>query len=293
MRCAFLRPLTWSAALLARLPTRVLLTLSSVLAPLLWLPLARRRRIAAANLALCFPQLAPAERARLLRATLRSTVMGVFELLRAWFAPSASLRGSVDIEGLPAMREALAQDKGVLLLLGHFPHTELAVRFLGEALGRRLTGVVRRHNSPCIEAELEHARQRHFQPTLEKKDVRGVLRALQSGEVVAYAADQDFSFRNAFVPFFGVPASTLVGNGKLAARGDARVFALWCRRLPDGRYALRIEPEWSEWREAAPEAQAAQYMRALEAQVRLAPEQYLWVHRRFKTRPPGAAPVYA
>jgi len=164
---------------------------------------------------------------------------------------------------------------------------------LGEALGRRMTGVVRRHNSPCIEAELEHARRRHFQPTLEKKDVRGVLRALQAGEVVAYAADQDFSFRNVFVPFFGVPASTLVGNAKLAARGNARMFALWCRRLPGGSYELRLEPEWPGWREAAQLEQAAMYMRALEAQVRLAPEQYLWVHRRFKTRPPGEAPLYA
>jgi len=280
------------AALLARLPQGLLLALSGLLATLLWLPLAKRRRIAATNLALCFPEMDAGERARLLRANLRSMVMGVFELLRAWFAPGQNLRGKCEVEGLDALRATLAQGQGVLLLLGHFPHTELAVRFLGEALGRRMTGVVRRHNSPCVEAELEHARQRHFQPTLEKKDVRGVLRALREGELVAYAADQDFSFRNVFVPFFGVPASTLVGNAKLATAGNARMFALWCRRLPDGRYALRLEPEWPGWREASEVEQAAMYMRALEAQVRQSPEQYLWVHRRFKTRPPGEPPLY-
>ena len=293
MRCLALRPLAWAAGGLARLPQGLLLALSSLLAALLWLPLARRRRVAARNLELCFPGLDARTRARLLRATLRSTVMGVFELLRAWFAPARRLQGSFAIEGLAGLQATLARGQGVLLLLGHFPHTELAVRMLGEALGRRMTGVVRRHDSPCVEAELEHARQRHFQPTLEKKELRGVLRALRAGELVAYAADQDFSFQNAFVPFFGVPAATLVGNGKLAQSGNARMFALWCRRLDDGRYALRVEEEWPGWREAEPTAQAAMYMRALEGHVRAAPEQYLWVHRRFKTRPAGEPSVYA
>ena len=292
MRCPALRPLAWLAAGVARLPQGLLLALASFGTTLLWLPLARRRQVAATNLALCFPQLPADERARLLQATLRSTLMGVFELLRAWFAPSRLLRGRYEVEGLAQLQATLAQGQGVLLLLGHFPHTELAVRLLGEALGRRMAGVVRRHNSPCMEAELEHARQRHFQPTLEKKDLRGVLRALQRGEPVAYAADQDFSFQKVFVPFFGVPAATLVGNAKLAASGNARMFALWCRRLPDGRYRLRVEPEWPGWREASPGEQAAMYMRALEAEVRAAPEQYLWVHRRFKTRPPGESSLY-
>jgi KDO2-lipid IV(A) lauroyltransferase len=293
MRCLALRPLAWIAALYARLPQRLLLALASLLTSLLWLPLARRRRVAAINLALCFPELDEPSRARLLQQNLRSTVMGVFELLLAWFAPAARLRGRYEVVGLAALSETLARGQGVLLLLGHFPHTELAVRLLGEALGRRMLGVVRRHNSPCVESELEHARQRHFQPTLEKKDLRGVLQALRHGELVAYAADQDFSFQQAFVPFFGVPAATLLGNAKLAASGNARMFALWCRRRPDGSYALRVEEEWPGWRESEPARQAAMYMRALEAQVRAAPEQYLWVHRRFKTRPQGEPSLYA
>ena len=293
MRCLALRPLAWAAAALARLPQGLLWTLASVLTVLAWWPLARRRRIAATNLALCFPELDERARARLLRGNMRATLMGSLELLRAWFAPARTLQGSFDVEGLAPLQETLARGEGVLLLLGHFTHSELSVRMLGEALGRRLRGVVRRNNSPCLEAELEHARQRSFQPTLEKKDLRALLRALQGGELVAYSADQDFSYRNAFVPFFGVPASTLVGTPELVARGNARMFALWCRRLPDGRYRLRVEAEWPGWREATPAQAAAIYLQAVEAQVRQAPEQYLWVHRRFKTRPPGEAPVYA
>jgi KDO2-lipid IV(A) lauroyltransferase len=293
MRCVGLRPLAWLAAWIARWPQSLLLALAKLLRVLCWWPLARRRRIAARNLQLCFPDWSSAQRDALLRRNLDATVMGALELLRAWYAPASLLQGRADFEGIEALEAAIAKGEGVLLLTSHFTHTELAVRLLSLRLGRELRGVVRRNNSACVEAELEHARTRAFGPTLEKKDLRGLLRALQSGETVAYSGDQDFSYQNAFVPFFGVAAATLVGTPELVARGKAGMFAVYSRREPDGRYRLRVEPEWPGWREATPEKAAAMYMQALEAQVRLAPEQYLWVHRRFKTRPPGAASLYA
>jgi KDO2-lipid IV(A) lauroyltransferase len=292
MACLGLRPLRWLAQATARLPQPALLAVAAVLVPLAWLPLARRRRIAAANLALCFPELDAAGRRRLLRRNLRATLMGALELLRAWYAPARALRGLAVVEGVPELSRALAEGTGVLLLTSHFTHTELAVRLLSEALGLRPRGVVRRNNARCVESELERARQRNFQPTLEKKDVRGLLRSLLVGELVAYSGDQDFSYGSEFVPFFGVPAATLVGTPELAARGKARMFVLWSRREPDGRYRLQVEPAWPGWEQASPAEASAMYMRALETQVRAAPEQYLWVHRRFKTRPPGEASPY-
>jgi KDO2-lipid IV(A) lauroyltransferase len=293
MRCLVLRPLAWLAQFVARWPQRLLLALAAVKAAVAWPLLRRRRRIAAANLALCFPELDEDERARLLRANLRATWMGLFELLRAWYAPGRVLQGVADIDGVPALRAALDEGRGVLLLTSHFTHTELAVRLLSMALGRAARGVVRRNNSACLEAELESARRRVFGPTLEKKDLRGLVRALRAGELVATSGDQDFNYGHAFVPFFGVPAATLTGTAEVAASGNARVFVLWSRRGPDGRYALRVEPAWPGWAGLPPEQAAAVYMRALADEVRKAPEQYLWVHRRFKTRPPGAAPVYS
>ena len=290
MRCLGLRPFAWLAAGLARLPQGLLFALSGPLTVLAWPLLARRRRIASANLALCFPELHAAARARLLRANLRASVMGLLELARAWFAPRWALP-TVRIEGLDEVAATLARGEGVFLLSSHFTHNEFAARLLGEALGRRVRIVARRNNSACLEAELESARQRVFEPTLEKKDVRGLIRALQRGELVVTSGDQDFNYRHAFVPFFGVPAATLLGNADLAARGNARVFMSWPRRETDGSYTLRLEaPAWDG---AEPEQAAASYMRALEAQVRTAPEQYLWVHRRFKTRPPGEPSLYA
>jgi KDO2-lipid IV(A) lauroyltransferase len=293
MRCWSLRPLAWLAQGLAKLPQPVLLQLAWLLTWLGWLPLARRRRIAAINLALCFPELDARARQQLLRRNIHSTVMGMLEMIRSWYGGRAALQRLATIEGLPALQAALADGRGVLLLISHVTNVELSVRLLSDALGRRVRGIIRRNNSPCVEAELEHARNRTFLPTLEKKDLRGLMRALQGGDLVVYAGDQDFSYRSEFVPFFGVPAATLVGTAEIAARGRAQTFVLWSRRDAQGRYHLRVEPAWPGWAEATPAQAAAMYMQALEAQVRQAPEQYLWVHRRFKTRPPGEASPYA
>lgn len=292
MRCLALAPWVWLAKGLARLPPGTLLALSQVLAWLGWPLLARRRRIVARNLQLCFPRMDDAARAQLLRANLVETWMGVFELLRAWYAPASRLRGVADVAGLQHLQAALAAGRGVLLFTGHFTQSELASRLVSDAIGRRVRGVVRRHNQPCLEAEFERARRRVFAPTLAKKDVRGLLRALQAGEVVVYSADQDFSYAHAFVPFFGVPAATLETTPGLVRRAGAVMLFFHFHRDAAGRYQLGIEPEWPGWREGPADAAAATYMRELERVVRQHPAQYLWAHRRFKTRPPGEPPAY-
>lgn len=292
MRCLALAPLVGLARALAWLPPGLLLRLAGGLAWLAGPLLARRRRVVEANLRACFPGLDAPARERLLRDNLRETFMGAFELLRAWYAPAFLLRGRADIEGLEHVREALDAGEGVLLFTGHFTQSELAARLLSDALGRRVRGVVRRHNQPCVEAAFERARRRVFAPTLAKKDVRGLLRALQAGEAVVYSADQDFSYGHAFAPFFGVPAATLASTPALVRRAAARMLFFSFHRTPEGRYCLRLQPEWPGWRDGPPEQSTRLYMQALEAAVAQAPAQYLWAHRRFKTRPPGAAPLY-
>jgi Kdo2-lipid IVA lauroyltransferase/acyltransferase len=292
MRCLGLVPLVWIAKGLARLPVGVLLVVARMLTTLCWPLLARRRRIIAVNLALCFPQLDAAARARWLRANLVETLMGVFELLRAWYAPTWRLRGVAEVIGLEHLHAALADGRGVLLFTAHFTQSELASRLLSDALGRRVRGVVRRHNHACVEAEFERARQRVFAPTLAKKDVRGLLRALQTGEPVVYSADQDFSYGQVFVPFFGQPAATLGGTPELVRRAGARMLFFHFHRGDDGRYRLCLEPEWPGWRDGSPAQSAQICMRELERVVRAHPVQYLWAHRRFKTRPAGEPSFY-
>ncbi|MBP6596518.1 MAG: lysophospholipid acyltransferase family protein [Arenimonas sp.] len=292
MRCWFLPLLAALARLLARLPQPLLLALGRAAAWMLWPLLRSRRRIAAINVALCFPELDARAQARLARASVVNTVIGAFELLRAWFAPPQRLAGLADIEGLEHLQAAIARGQGVLLMCGHFTHTELAVRLLGLALGQPVRVVVRRHNNACLERWFDAARSAVYGPTIGKKDVRGLLRNLMDGQPVVYSADQNFTYQNAFVPFFGVPAATLTATPELVQRGRAVLLPFWFRREPDGRYRLRIEPTWPGWPSGDARSDAARYMSELEAVVRECPEQYLWAHRRFKSRPPGAAPVY-
>ncbi len=292
MRCLGTVPLEWVARGIARLPQSLLLALASFLAWLLWPLLARRRRIARINIALAFPELDAVAQRNLLRDNLRETVMGGFELLRAWLAPDAALHDAVRIEGLEHLQAARDAGQGVLLFTGHFMQTELAARLLKRVMGGNVRGVARRHNSPCIEAMFERARQRIFGTTLAKKDVRGLLRSLQAGEWVVYSADQDFNYQHAFVPFFGIQAATLTGTADLVRRSGACMLPFWLHRGHDGCYHMRIEAAWPGWIDAPPAESAAIYMHELEREVRQHPEQYLWVHRRFKTRPPGEPSVY-
>jgi KDO2-lipid IV(A) lauroyltransferase len=292
-RCAWTGPANLLGAWVARLPQSWLLRLGRLLAWLAWPLLRSRRRIAARNIALCFPELdAPAQR-RLLRATLRATVTGALETLRAWFAPPARLHGLCDATGLAHLDAARANGRGVLLVTGHMPNFELAGRLLGEVTGAPVSLHARRHNDPCVDGWIDAARRRAFARTIAKKDKDALLQALRDGEVVLYLGDQDFSYRHAFVPFFGVPAATVTALPELMRETGAAALPLWLQREADGRYRLQVEPQWSGWPAGDPAADAARYMRELETVVRRHPEQYLWVHRRFKTRPPGEPGLYA
>jgi KDO2-lipid IV(A) lauroyltransferase len=292
-RCWFIAPLDLLAAGVARLPQTLLIALGVLLTWMLWPFMGKRRRYARVNIALCFPQLEAAAQHRLLYQNLRATVIGMLELVRAWYAPSSTMAGMADVEGLEHLRAAVQSGRGVLLFGGHFTHAELAARLLQEQSGQPVHVVVRRNNHRCLENMFDRARRNSFAGTVAKKDVRGLLRTLSRGGVVAYSADQNFTYQNAFVPFFGVPAATLTATPDLAARGNAVVLPFWFHRTPDGRYRLRVEPQWDGWPSGDPTADAARYMAELEQVVRRNPEQYLWVHRRFKTRPPGEKGVYS
>lgn len=293
-RCLGWRALGACFGLVARLPQGALLAVGVALAiPLRWL-LRSRWRIARVNLALCFAVEDEGMRAARLRAHQRSLPIALLELLRAWFAPSSSLAGLADIEGLHHLREAQARGQGVLLLTGHLMHTELATRFLAEALGAPVGGVVRRYDRhPCLETLLDGARCRRIGPTVGKFDTRGMVRHLRDGGRLVYSADQDFRHGQVFVPFFGVPAATLAGTPQLVRAGRACVRFLAMARGPDGRYRVRVTDPGLDALLDDADAFAARYMQLLEAAVRDAPDQYLWVHRRFKTRPEGAASPYA
>lgn len=260
-------------------------------------PLMRRReRIAVRNLQLAFPDLDRAARERRLRDTLASNTTGVLDTLRAWFAPAARLRGIADVAGLEVLAGALREGRGVVLVGAHYDSVELAIRLLADAArdhsGARTDVLVRRHNDACIEAAIDAGRRRYVAATIDKKDVAGFCAAVGRGSAVFYAPDQDASRRNAFVPFFGVPASTLAAIPGVLERTGGIPLMVWCRRLDGGRFAIDVERPPAGFLAGDGAAVAARYMAWVERRAREAPAQYLWVHRRYKTRPPGEPGFY-
>jgi len=271
---------------LGRLPAPARQALAAVLRwPGRWL-LRRRWRVAAENLDRCFPGETPALQAARLQAHQQAFWTALLDLPRAWFAAPGRLAAEARIEGLQHLHEAEREGQGVLLLTGHLLHTEPGVRALVEALGAPIGIVVRRHDRhPIIERQVDAARRARLGPTFGKFETRGLLRHLRAGGRLVYLADQDFREAPAFVPFFGLPAATFAGIPDLLHAGHARLIFLAVRREADGHYRIRLEPAGQAPPVQDRQAFAAAYMAWLEAAVRLAPAQYLWLHRRFKTRP--------
>ena len=291
--CIFIKPFIWLAMLSARLPQPWLMRVATLSCLACWPFLYRRRRVASTNIELCFKNLSLPERQDLFNRNLLATITGVFELFRAWYAPSKTLSALADIHGIDRLKAAMAEGRGVLLLTGHFTHTELAVRLLSEALNRKVRVVVRRHNNACIEHSFETARAKVFDDSIEKKDLRALLRALRAGDVVAYSSDQNFNYQHTFAPFFGMPAATLTATPGIVERSGSVMLPFWFYRDEHNRYQITIEHPWENWPSADPIADTRVYMEKLEAVVREHPEQYLWVHKRFKTRPQGSPNIYS
>ncbi len=251
-----------------------------------------RRRIAARNIALCFPELDAAARRALVCRTLADNSIGALDTLRAWFAPRERLGDLGTVQGLEHLRQARAEGHGVVVVGAHYESIEMAMRLVAEANGRPMPILVRRYNDPCLEREIDIGRCRYAGRTYDKKDIAGFAAAVQAGEAAFYVPDQNASRRHVFVPFYGVAAATLGVLGGVLRRTGGRVLLMWCRRGEDGRYRIDLEPAWPGWPGEDETANAARYMRWIEDRSREAPSQYLWVHRRFKTRPPGEPGVY-
>ncbi|MBL8258758.1 MAG: LpxL/LpxP family Kdo(2)-lipid IV(A) lauroyl/palmitoleoyl acyltransferase [Candidatus Competibacteraceae bacterium] len=253
----------------------------------------RRRRIAAINLELCFPDLSPTQRATLLEAHFAALGMGLFETALAWWAPDARLRGLARIEGAEHLEQAMARGKGVILLTGHFTTLELGARFM--TLRQPFHAMYRPHKNRFYEIAQRHQREwRCKLPPLPRDDLRGLLRAFKRGRAVWYAPDQNLGARNSvFVPFFGVTACTITATSRLAALSGAAVVPYFPKRLPGATgYEVVILPALADFPSADVEADTRRINQLLEQHVRQAPEQYLWVHRRFKTQPPGKSSPY-
>ncbi len=251
-----------------------------------------RRRITRTNIDRVFPELDKAARRRLVRESFAAATHAVFESAIAWWAPDARLRDRYVLEGKQELEHALEGGKGAILLGGHYTTLEISGRLLGYEVPNVWPTYKRAHN-PLVEALMYRARSRNNAGLIPSKDLRRILRRLKAGDVVWIAPDQDFGYdRSVFAPFMGIPASTLTVIARLARLSGAPVLPYYSRREAAGRYRLRIGPPLTDFPSGDDVADATAVNRAIEIGVREAPGQYLWGHRRFRTRPRGEPQFY-
>jgi KDO2-lipid IV(A) lauroyltransferase len=279
--------------LIARLPQRMLMWLGRCLGALVLRIPSARKRIARANVALCFPELDAAAQARLVDANLRDIGLMLVEFALGWMGSNRRIAAiPTRIEGLEHLEAARAQGKGVLLVGGHFSHLELCARLVSQRIS--IAGMYRRMDSTVFEWTVLRARLDYADAMFDKDDIRGTVKYLRNGGTLWYAPDQDMRSKDTvFVPFFGVPAATITATHHLARMSGASVIPFFHRRLPGNQgYALRLGAPLEGFPGTDPEADTARINACIEQMVREAPEQYLWVHKRFKTRLPGIPAIY-
>ena len=278
--------------LLARLPLSLSLPLGRLLGRLMQPISGYRRRVAEVNLELCFPELDATARAKLLKRNFEALGLSIVEMALAWCAPRDKVTQLAhQYEGLEHLERAQVEGRGVILLSFHFTHLEIGARLIAEALP--VHPMYRRNRNPHIDRFIREARARHMAEPIEREAMRDLVRTLKGGGTVWYAPDQSYNLRHSvFVPFFGVATSTITTTSRLARSGNALVIPYLPIRRPDGRFQLTLLPPLEGFPSGDDTADTRRINELLESVVREHPEQYLWIHRRFKTRPDGEPPVY-
>lgn len=278
--------------LMARLPLKFQWKIGKLIGELAWRLIPERRHIAQVNIRACFPELSEQEQHALVRKAFHSNGIGMMELGLAWFRDPRDFADITDIHGLEYLNQALEGGKGVLLLGGHYSTLDLGGSLVTEVIEADV--MQRDHNNPLMNAVMTRARERRYGVVLSSKDLRGLLRRLRQNRTIWYATDQDYGRKGlVFAPFFGVPAGTITATSRIAERsGCAIVPFSHFRREGSPGYDIYFHPALENFPSGDDLADATLINQTIEREVRRQPDQYLWMHRRFKTRPDRNDPAF-
>ena len=272
--------------LVGQLPWNFLLATGRGLGHLAWRLAKRRSHIARTNIRLCFPELTPEEQENLARRSVVSTGEAILEMAGSFSNHRIDLDKRLVIKGMEHIEQARAEGKGVLLLGMHFNSIDVGSRLLGYLMD--FYAVYRPNDNRVIDRLINQGRGNYLKGNVPRSDIRQMIRLLRNGEVLWYAPDQDYGIAHAvFVPFFGIPAATITATSRIARMGKARVIPTAHYRLPGGRYQIEFGPPLENFPSGDDEADTARINQTIEHYVRKHPEQYLWVHKRFKHQPDG------
>jgi KDO2-lipid IV(A) lauroyltransferase len=280
--------------LLHALPLWLQAALGSALGRLLYTAARERRRISARNIQLCMPQLSALQRRNLLRDHFRWLGRSAVERALLWYGSPERLRRLIHVEG--DVRLAERSERPVMWLVPHFLALDVAGIATQLFQSRPVASIYQTQSDPVFDTAMRRGRMRFGQGELfaRRDTVRPLVRAIRRGHAFFNLPDMDFGRKDAaFVPFFGVPAATLLAPSKMARALDMVVQPVVASILPGGRgYRVHFLPPWTDWPTDDPLADARRMNEWIEAAVRADPAQYLWVHKRFKTRSPGEPGLY-
>jgi KDO2-lipid IV(A) lauroyltransferase len=278
---------------LGRLPFPLIWALGRGVGYLSYLFAGSRRLIGRRNLAICLPDMTAGERERILRAQFGWLGVAVFAQGVSWGASRARLQRLVQIRNREAIDRYIDEGRPVIVLVPHFVGLELGGAAF-TALVHSGVYMYQKIRNPVIDDQVRRARQQYGSVSIERHDdLRGLVREMKKGTPFFYLPDQDGGRQGLFVPFCGIAASTVPMLGRFAAMTGAAVVPTFARFLPRGRgLELIFDPPLENFPSGDRKADTARMNQVIEARIHTMPDQYFWVHRRFKTRPPGDAPVY-
>jgi KDO2-lipid IV(A) lauroyltransferase len=250
----------------------------------------RRRGITEKNIATCFPKLDQQQQYNLVLQTFYANGTGVIETAYAWWSSLKPFNKHIQIDGLEALQEACDSEQGVLLLGAHFTSPDLGCALLNQHQPFSVT--YQRHKNPLMDALILRGRSHCLGGAIERDQIRQVVKTLKDGQTVWLAPDQDLGpDRSVFAHFFGIPTATTAIASRLAKSTQCRVFFFSHQQRNNQSYHLQLIP--LDKLPSGEEAQDAAIINSqIEEAVRQYPAQYLWLHRRFKTRPHGSPEIY-
>lgn len=278
---------------LGRLPFPLLWALGSLFGRLGYLLAGARRLVARRNLELCLPQLDARARERILREHFGWLGVAALSQGVGWGVSRERLGRLVRIRNRAFIDRCIAERRPVIVLVPHFVGLELGGAAF-TALVHSGVYMYQKIRNPVVDRQVRRARQQYGSIPIERQDdLRALVREMKKGTPFFYLPDQDGGRRGTFVPFCGVPASTVPMLGRFAAMTNAVVIPTFARYLPWGQgLELIFDPPLADYPSGDPAADTERMNQVIESRIHTMPAQYFWVHRRFKTRPPGEPPVY-